>query len=135
MTDIKRLLIIDDNTTADLICRHFVRKDYPEIIVCSFTEPAKALEFIKNEHNTCPLQTAVLLDINMPVLSGWEVLEELEVITKFVQEHFSIYIFSSSINDEDKELSRNHPLVAGFIEKPLTSKKLATMISEEKAIN
>ena len=66
------------------------------------------------------LPHVIFLDINMPVLSGWDVLNSFKNFTEITKEQFIIYILSSSIASEDKERAANSPLVTGYIEKPLS---------------
>ena len=66
----------------------------------------------------------VFLDINMPVLSGWDVLSKFTNFPDEIKNQFTIYILSSSVAVEDKEKADKCPLVAGFVEKPLTAELL-----------
>jgi two-component SAPR family response regulator len=131
MSVIKRIIIIDDDPLVNKICGHVIKGTLPEMEVCSFLSPEKGLEFIHNEYETHPMKTILLLDINMPTLNGWEVLEELEGTKEMVEKNLLIYIFSSSVSFHDKALSDQHPLVIDFIEKPLTKQKLAGLMNNK----
>ncbi len=61
-----------------------------------------------------------LLDINMPVISGWDVLGRFSAMPEDIKKHFTIFILTSSINVEDKQRAAAHPLVNAYIEKPMT---------------
>jgi CheY-like chemotaxis protein len=69
----------------------------------------------------------ILLDVNMPVMGGWEFLEKLSDAGIGVNLDFPIYITTSSVDPEDKRRAQLHPLVKGFIEKPLTAEKIREM--------
>jgi CheY-like chemotaxis protein len=75
-----------------------------------------------------PLETILLLDINMALMNGWEVLEALEAYEEVIKDCFTIYMFSSSISIHDKTLSYQHRLVADCIEKPFTKQKLENIV-------
>src|ERR1700759_5434178 len=118
MSSIKRIIVIDDDPIGNKICGHLIKKYLPGIDVSLFTSPEEGLEFIQSEYTSNPVKTVVLLDLNMPTLNAWEVLEKLEYIAEVVKEYLLIYIFSSSISLNDKTLSSQHPLVTSFVEKP-----------------
>jgi CheY-like chemotaxis protein len=69
----------------------------------------------------------ILLDVNMPIMGGWEFLEKLSAAGIGVNFDFPIYITTSSVDPEDKRRAQLHPLVKGFIEKPLTAEKIREM--------
>ncbi|NKI25338.1 response regulator [Arenibacter sp. 6A1] len=74
------------------------------------------------------LPELILLDLNMPVMDGWEFLEEFNKISN--QEKSCIYVLSSSIDKRDMERAMSYPSVRNFIAKPLSSVKLRELILE-----
>jgi CheY-like chemotaxis protein len=85
-----------------------------------FVSPREALQYISAAYTTNPVSTAILLDINMPGLNGWQVLDELEALPLPVKDYMSVYMLSSSIDPKDKQKAEEHPLIKGYIEKPLS---------------
>ena len=59
----------------------------------------------------------VFLDLNMPVMSGWEFLKALE--GKKAELNIEIHILTSSIDPGDQEHAAKFPLVSSFLVKPL----------------
>jgi two-component system chemotaxis response regulator CheY len=123
-------VVIDDDAVSNIICEIFIKESAPAAEINCFTSPSEGLAYLKSICCTQKAQNTVLfLDINMPFINGWEVLEMLVDIcagNKPVLK--TIYMFSSSVNPDDKTKSFNHPLVAAFIEKPLTSTKLRDVL-------
>ena len=74
--------------------------------------------------------TLLLLDLNMPVKFGYEVLEELEEEIPDMDE-FHVIILTSSNLMRDLERSSRFPNVIGYVEKPLTLKKLNDRLNGE----
>jgi len=132
MSGIKRIIIMDDDPIGIRIGNHVIKRALPGMEVCSFTLPEAGLEFIQTEYLTNPVKTLLFLDINMPMMSGWEVLKKLESYEAVIKGHVLIYICSSSISLHDKALSSKHPLIADFMEKPITKQKLIDIIKDEQ---
>lgn len=118
MTD---FIVIDDDPVNNRICKIIIERVYPGKQITCFTEPEQGLKFIADAYHTPGSKQAImLLDINMPVLSGWDVLNRLEEMPKDIIDRFTIYILSSSVDAYDKKKAGDSKLVSGYIEKPLT---------------
>jgi CheY-like chemotaxis protein len=62
----------------------------------------------------------IFLDLNMPIIDGWEFLKIFEREYKIVFPNIKIVILSSSLNPFDKEIIEKYPQIIKFISKPLT---------------
>ena len=69
------------------------------------------------------LPELIFLDLGLDEMDGWGFLEALQ---KLLGDHTipEIYILSAFGKAEDRELAQNHPLVSGYIDKPLTRNRL-----------
>jgi CheY-like chemotaxis protein len=125
-----RYIVIDDDVINNHLCYKYIKISVPDAIIDTFTDPEKALVFINETYplENCP-QTIILLDINMPVLNGWEVLDKFGEMSEAIRKQFITYILSSSVSHEDKEMAEKQPLVSGFIEKPLSTFKIKTILA------
>ena len=65
----------------------------------------------------------IFLDLNMPVLNGWEFLDKY--VELFHERNDKIIILSSSIDFLDRQKAKLYELVSGFLEKPLTMDKIS----------
>ena len=70
----------------------------------------------------------VFLDINMPEMSGWDVLDELKDNNEILIKFMTIYMISSSIDLTDKNKSIDSPLVKAFVSKPLSGKVIKELL-------
>lgn len=100
-----------------------------KIEVTDFIVPEVGLEYIESEFVPSPdgEKTTLLLDINMPTMSGWEFLEKFDNFKEHLKKQFSIYILSSSVDPSDIRRAKQNPLVVDFIEKPLTKATVLRM--------
>jgi CheY-like chemotaxis protein len=125
-----RFILVDDEPACNLISKFTIKRLFKEDEIEVFTDPEKALAYIKNTYveGSDRTPTCVFLDINMPIMSGWEFLEEYNSFGTDVHKCISTYIVSSSIDVRDKEKAADNPLVAGFISKPLRVEQLEEII-------
>ena len=77
------------------------------------------------------LPDIILLDINMPVMDGWEFMEEIKMIKSKISKKIIIYIVSSSIAIEDKNKSKTFADIIGYIPKPISVDDLLTIVANE----
>lgn len=78
--------------------------------------------------NKDKLPDVILLDLNMPILDGWQFLEEFIQIP--CEKKIIIYIVSSSIDPEDVLRAKSFEGVSDYIVKPVTVAKLKKVLSE-----
>ena len=124
----RRFLIVDDDPQNNILSKMALKKSLGEVEVRDFLIPEKGLEYIQSEFlDVRGMKTILLLDINMPTMSGWEFLEKFEVLADFIKMQFEIYILSSSVDPRDLKKVSENSLVLGFIEKPLRKERLLEM--------
>lgn len=119
--DNPRFIAIDDDSVNNMISKLTIEMVSGKSEVVTFTNPAQGFDFIVNEYggNHDQPHTVLLLDINMPVMSGWEFLERFDNMKAEVKKLFKIYILSSSVDPRDKQRSYANKNVKGFLVKPL----------------
>jgi CheY-like chemotaxis protein len=124
----KKFILIDDDSIQNMLCKMVIKKTFgDDTDVVSFTEPEEGIDYIKHEYTKNLSHASLLLDINMPTLTGWEVLTELKELPEEIKKNLGIYIHSSSIDTADRQQAENHPMVSGFIEKPISASALMSL--------
>lgn len=130
MKAISRFLIIDDDPSNNFLCEIMLKKTIAAMDIRTFLEPEIAVNYIKKEYlNGNAVPTVLFLDINMPVMTGWDFLETFETFDDKIIQHFTIYIVSSSVDQRDKKRAVENPFVIDYIEKPVTAEKLKQILS------
>lgn len=114
----QEILLIDDDQMLNFIHSKIVSSQFPDATLHIFKNGKEALEYIENHSSN---QFLVLLDINMPIMNGWEFLNGLESLNNI---KVQIHILSSSIDKIDKDKAAQHKFVASYIIKPLKKESL-----------
>lgn len=121
---IKNLLCVDDDDIAQFYTHSIIEDaDFIENSLSVF-DGQKAIDFfeqlLKNNHLT-NIPELVLLDINMPIMDGWEFLQVFSRKFRPEFQDVKIAIVSSSVNPADFEKAKEYPFVIDFISKPITA--------------
>lgn len=127
---IKRLLCVDDdNITLTLIKLVVEKTAFAEEIITK-RNGKEALDYFNELLQNNATEYApdlVFLDLNMPVMNGWDFLDEFQ--TSFYQTFTNtrIIILSSSTDQAEKIRTLNYPMIVDYITKPLTLNSLANL--------
>lgn len=110
----KNIILIDDDEINNFIVPKLIRTVNSDIEVKRFIDPFEAL-YKLSESEITP-ETIILLDLNMPLMDGWQFLDQLAERNL----KCDVFILTSSENPFDLELSKKNELVKGFFTKPMT---------------
>ncbi len=127
----RRYLLVDDDYSNHMICEMVIKNIKKNAEVIAFESPLEGLAYIEKEYTAEAekVNTILLLDINMPAITGWQFLEKFHHFPKHIKDQFTIYILSSSIDSCDKQKATDNPEVKGYLVKPLSFKLMEEMIS------
>lgn len=125
-----QILCIDDDPITLMLCKKVIIKSSfsNEIITSQNGEEAlsyfNTIKYTNNKNQQIPQPQLIFLDLNMPVMGGWEFLDY------FNSEEFSefntikVVVLSSTIDPEDLEKSKQYPMVIDFLSKPISQSML-----------
>lgn len=128
-------IVVDDDPLNNKICQLLIKSVIKESEIKTFTVPEIALEFVANDFQNSSANTVLLLDINMPTMSGWEFLDEFKKLNVEITNKFKIFILSSSVDENDISRAKNDAYVVDFISKPLSSNILKAAVQKVLPVN
>lgn len=129
---LKRYWIVDDDPIARMLIRKKMSRDVTSDECLEFANGQEALDKI-NSISPEEAPDLILLDLNMPILNGWEFLEECH---KTIHEFEArIAILTSSIDENDLKKAKEFPCVIGFLNKPLNTNLLQELYQESLNLN
>ncbi|KAA5539665.1 response regulator [Adhaeribacter rhizoryzae] len=130
----KRILLIDDDATTIFLTQRLLKRFAIEVEVLTAAHGQEALAIVRAvcEQEQCP--ELIFLDINMPIMDGFEFLEQLQKSANLSKAAIKIILVSSSTHQLDLAKAKQYPLI-GYIEKPLTSEKLSEFLQLNSAGN
>ncbi len=117
MSKKKKLLIVDDDEIFIFTAKYVLKKSFPDMEIITGNNGEEALELVKEK-----APEVMFLDLNMPIMNGWEVLSRLSGTSG--KAPFPIVIVTSSIDPSDREKANDHPFKPAFLEKPLNEENL-----------
>ena len=117
-------IVLDDDKIMLFLIEFEIKKLFKNYTITSYDKSDVAFDFIRKNANELE-NTILLLDLNMPVMDGFQVLESLNLVSHKLK----VIIVTSSISDEDREKTMIYPFVYGYINKPLKGVELKSIIA------
>ena len=125
MNNHTHVLLVEDDPISGFLAEQ-VLKHHPKSPVYHWVKNGQdALDWLEQNSASC-----ILLDLSMPVMDGFEMLEYLQ--RQELCSALNIVILTSSNREADRRKSEQFPCVKGFIEKPLTEEKLDVVLERVK---
>lgn len=120
--------IIDDDRIYTFTVQKLIEKGQFAQKIDIFQNGQDALDRLqKITFDTAKYPDIILLDINMPIMDGWQFMDEF---VKFVDKSaITLYMVSSSIDPRDKEKAKRYKDIDGFITKPLTIESIKKLMT------
>ena len=130
MTALKRnFLVIDDNKLDCFIAEKIIHNTGLSSKISLFQNALEALQLVKQPAaGTGGPKTIIIVDIQMPLMNGFEFIEAFEALPAETRARYLIFMLSSTINQNDVNRAKSYTSVISLIAKPLSVSKILSMV-------
>lgn len=119
------ILLVDDDEVTNFLSQEMLKLFLDKPVIHITSNGQEAIDYLQaRSGDSGQLPDIILLDINMPIMDGWDFLAELEKIRKPGFERVKIYMFTSSVYYEDIDRAKTYATVQDIFSKPLDEEKI-----------
>lgn len=126
------LIVIDESELDCFIAQKILHFTYTNSVVKLYHNALTAFHAIREGKVGVKLPAMIFLDLQMPIMNGFEFLDAFEKLPVEVTDQYKIFILSSTLNKNDLSKGRASSMVSGVIEKPLTKEKLNDIVLQHE---
>ncbi|TAE08574.1 MAG: response regulator [Bacteroidetes bacterium] len=130
-----QICLVDDDRIYQFAARKTIEATGLVSSIKSFQNGQEAIRFLENctEADTQSLPDVIFLDINMPVMNGWQFLDAFSTIRAKLPKPITIYMVSSSVDEFDINKSKQYKEVKAYIIKPVHKEKFKQLLNLQVA--
>jgi CheY-like chemotaxis protein len=115
--------LIDDDSLSNYLTQNLLRVEGFSSVISTFDSGEAALKKLFTQ-TLADIPRVVFLDLNMPVMNGWQFLDALAPLKNKLKGRCHIFVLTSSLALADMEKAKSYDLVTGLIHKPIDSKEI-----------
>lgn len=127
------ILLIDDDNITNFLNKKIIMNSGLASSIEAFDSGNDAIRYIHDIFDgvlSKPVPELILLDIMMPVMDGFDVLDELQKLPAATKENMRVIMLSSSLDKRDRDRAMTYSMVTDFLSKPLTIKNIKEAIAQ-----
>ena len=130
------ICIIDDDDVYQFTITKAIKKNSIVKKILIFSDGKEGIDFlIDNIANVEDIPDIIFLDINMPIMDGWQFLEEYVKLKPHVGKKVTIYMISSSVDPVDVTRAKAMSEISDYLIKPIKSEQVSEIIEKIKSEN
>lgn len=135
MIKLNRILLVDDDNTVNFYNQFLLKKLDVALNIDVATNGKEALEYlktkiIKGDELEFPRPELILLDINMPVMNGFEFLEHYKELDEVYKGDMIICMVTTSLHQADKDRAGEFKEICDYIPKPISEESVAEIFNK-----
>ena len=121
------IILIDDDKIVTVINKKVISKLLPKASIKTFKNGEEGLIYLISAQDA-NLRTLIFLDLDMPIMNGFQFLSIYENAMAYQYHSFVICLLTDSISEEDQQKATNFPSVLEYAQKPLSEKVIGGLI-------
>jgi len=131
MKHLKNLILIDDDEIVVYLTKRLVAETNLVKLTQVFSNGKSAIDYLnENADNADSLPEIIFLDLFMPIMDGWDFLEEYIMLKPKLHKQITIYIITSSVSPEDITRAKSYSEVSDYIVKPITKESFIAVLKK-----
>lgn len=124
------ICIVDDDAVYQFITRKTLEKNNLAKKILIFSDGEEAINFmIDNVANATNLPDIIFLDINMPIMDGFQFMEEYVALKPSIGKKITVYMVTSSVDPVDINRAKNISDISDYIVKPINAEQFEAIIN------
>jgi CheY-like chemotaxis protein len=127
---LKNLLLVDDDPTTNFFNRHLIGKMGYFENIHEAANGQVALEKVDELFRKGCTPDMILLDINMPIMNGFEFLDRYNKLDEEVKSSVVVCMLTTSLAKEDLDRARHYDVLADYLDKPLNEDKMKQLMEK-----
>ncbi|WP_396635108.1 response regulator [Maribacter sp. R86514] len=123
--------IIDDDDISKYVMKRYLNQ-LSITNVIDFPDSVQPLKLIQDNYSSVDkLPDIIFLDLHMPILNGFDFIEDYKILADKIGKKINIVMLTSSINTEDVEHAKSYTEITDYFIKPIKYKDLARIMKVE----
>jgi two-component system chemotaxis response regulator CheY len=129
MHSIQHVLLVDDDDIFNMLHGEVLKRLIPDVRIDVFKSGQEVLQYLEQEPEE--KIDLLFLDIRMPIMGGFEVLDAMTLMDPQRFTDTRIFVLSSTLDDRDLQRAKEMPLVTDFIGKPMSFDTLRSILGQK----